>query len=170
MNIVSKSAVLGLIAALFSLPAKADNIYRPYVGMSYAYTAATAHNFHPHNNSVLFNLGSTYNPYFSTELFYQYSGKDELSSQGKTKNTSFNAYGLDVVSYLPLKGIAPLATMGIGEYGIKNKLYQGHHSDKGLGYRFGAGLQYNFANGFATRLTARYIKTDKLKNYNHLSE
>ncbi len=162
------------MAACFPFSAHAiDNVYKPYLGINYAYTTATAKNIRPHNNSASIILGSTYNPYFSTEMFFQYSDKDKISNS-ETAKTSFHAYGLDTIAYLPLGcsgAIAPLATLGIGEYTVKNKLINSFHKkDHGYGYRFGGGLSYNIDENWSLRGIARYIKTDKIRNYDHITE
>lgn len=146
-----------------------ENNYRPYLGLDYAYDASSAH---PHYNSVRAVLGSVYNPYFGTEVFYQYSDKDEMKPQG-IRNASFNAYGLDMLAYLPLgdSGVAPLLAAGIGQYTFKSKYADGaHNNDHGWGYRLGTGLQYDIDSNWAVRAIVRYVKTDKISAYKHLNE
>lgn len=172
-NLVTKLAALAVLTAT-AAPAQAiENEYRPYLGINYAYTRANVKRMRPHYNSASATLGSVYNRYFGTEVFYQYSDKDKLRHQA-VKNTSFNAYGLDMLAYLPLgcQGkIAPLATAGIGQYTFKHKYTNnGHNNDHGWGYRFGAGLQYNIDENWAVRAIARYIHTDKINGYDHLNE
>lgn len=167
---------LALWAVLGTLSTSAhaiENNYRPYVGLNYAYDNAVVKQIRPHYNSASVTLGSVYNRYFDTELFYQYSGKDKLGYQA-IKNTSFNAYGLDMLAYLPLgcEGhIAPLVTTGIGQYTFKHKMTDHSHiNDHGWGYRFGAGLQYNIDENWAVRAVYRYINTNKIDNYDHVNE
>ena len=172
-NFVRTISILSMTAC-FSFSAHAiENEYKPYIGIDYAYTTATAKYIRPHNNSAIIILGSTYNPYFSTEMFFQYSDKDKLSNSNIAK-TSFYSYGLDTIAYLPLGcngTIAPLATLGIGEYTVKNKLItSSNKKDHGYGYRFGGGLRYNIDNNWSIQSIARYIKTNKIRNYDHLTE
>lgn len=172
-NFVRNISILS-VATCFSFSAQAiENEYTPYLGLNYAYTTSTAKYIRPHNNSASLILGSTYNPYFSTEMFFQYSDKDKLPNSDIAR-TSFLAYGLDTIAYLPLGrngSIAPLATLGIGEYTFKNKLTNSFHKkDHGYGYRFGGGLSYFIDNNWSLRGIARYIKTDKIRNYDHLTE
>nr|QIM10304.1 hypothetical protein PlAlph_0580 [uncultured Alphaproteobacteria bacterium] len=172
-KLVTKLAALAALTAI-ATPAEAiENVYRPYLGINYAHTRANAKKLRPNYNSAVAVLGSVYNRYFGTEVFYQYAGKDDFRHQA-LKNTTFNAYGLDMLAYLPLgcKGrIAPLATAGIGQYTFKQKFTNGgHNDDHGWGYRFGAGLQYNIDDNWAVRAIARYIHTDKIHNYDHLTE
>lgn len=174
MHNLIKTVTFISLGACISFSAQAiENQYKPYVGLNYAYTGANAKNMRPHHNGFSVLLGSVYNPYFGTELFYQYGGKDNLGNN-LIKNTSFTAYGLDTVAYLPLGcsgAIAPLATLGIGEYTLRNKLITSFHKkDHGYGYRFGGGLGYNIDEHWALRGIARYIKTDKIKNYDHMNE
>lgn len=172
-NLTSKIALLATIT-MFSTSAQAiENEYTPYLALNYGYTSVTAKGLHPHHNSLSAVLGSTYNRFFSTEVFYQYANKDTLGHNA-IRNTHFDAYGLDALAYLPLgcEGhIAPLVTAGIGQYTFRNKLLNGHHKkDHGWGYRFGGGLQYNIDNHWAARAIARYIHTDDIKYYDHLTE
>lgn len=172
-NLTSKFALLAIIS-LFSTSAHAiENQYTPYIGINYGYTSVTAKGLHPHHNSISAVLGSTYNRFFSTEVFYQYSDKDTLGHNA-VRNTHFDAYGLDALAYLPLgcEGhIAPLATMGIGQYTFRNKMINNHHKkDHGWGYRFGGGLQYNIDDNWAVRAIARYIHTDDIRYHDHLTE
>ena len=172
-NLMKKITFLSLgFCVSFSAQA-IENEYKPYIGLNYAYTGVNAKNMRPHHSGFSAILGSVYNPYFGTELFYQYGGKDKLARQ-EVKTTSFNAYGLDALAYLPLGcsgAVAPLATLGFGEYTFRNKLVTSFHKkDHGYGYRFGGGLSYNIDEHWSLRGIARYIKADKIKNYDHFNE
>lgn len=172
-NLTSKFALLATIT-LFSTSAQAiQNEYTPYLALNYGYTSVTAKGSHPHHNSISAVLGSTYNRFFSTEVFYQFTDKDTLGHNA-IRNTRFDAYGLDALAYLPLgcEGrIAPLATAGIGQYTFRNKMINDHHKkDHGWGYRFGGGLQYNIDNNWSARAIVRYIHTDDIKYHDHLTE
>ena len=174
MRCLSLKFLLFATVALSSTYAHAiENEYKPYIGLDYNYSSVTAKNLHPHHNSVSAILGSTYNRFFSTEVFYQYSDNDTLGHNA-VRNTHFDTYGLDTIAYLPLgcEGqFAPLATAGIGQYTFRNKLINDHHKkDHGWGYRFGGGLQYNINDNWTTRAVARYIHTDDIKYYDHLTE
>ena len=172
-NFSVKIAILTIAVSISANAHAIDNEYKPYLGLNYGYTSVTAKNLHPHHNSVSAVLGSTYNRFFSTEVFYQYAGKDTLGNNA-VRNTRFDAYGLDAIAYLPLgcEGhIAPLATAGIGQYTFRNKLINDHHKkDHGWGYRFGGGLQYNIDNNWAARAIVRYIHTDDIRYHDHLTE
>lgn len=172
-KLTTKLAALSILTAIASPAAAIENDYRPYIGLNYAYSRANVKNLRPHYNSASFILGSVYNPYFSTEVFYQYAGKDKFGHR-ELKNSSFNAYGLDMLAYLPLgcdRKIAPLATMGIGQYTFKQKYIDAsHRNDHGWGYRFGAGMQYNINEQWAARAIFRYIHTDKINSYDNINE
>ena len=168
-KLITKLTVISCFMFAAFNAAAIENNYKPYVGADYAYSAVSAS---PHYNSGRIFLGSVYNPYFGTELFYQYSDKDKIND-GKIRNTSFNAYGLDLMTYLPLfnSGFAPLATAGIGQYNIKHKFVgNGNNNDHGWGFRIGGGLQYDLNDNWAIRAIARYVKTNKIDTYKHLSE
>lgn len=172
-KISTKFAIIGLASTIATNALAIENEYIPYVGLNYAYNESSARNVHSHQNSVSAIIGSVYNKYFGTEVFYQQSDKDELGAFN-LKSTRFSAFGLDAIAYLPLgcEGrIAPLATAGIGNYNFKHKFYNSSSvKDSGWGYRFGAGLSYNIDEKWSVHFIGRYIHTDQIESYDHLSE
>lgn len=148
--------------------------YIPYLGIDYGYVEAKAQKLKPYYNSFILNLGTKYNPYFGTEIFYQQTSSDSKKfAEGKFKS-SYRAYGLDIAAYLPLGCYHTadlIATGGIGEYVFKKKFSGGkHHNDSGWGYRVGGGIAYNFSENVSLRLLARYVGLDKVSDFNHLME
>lgn len=167
-----KKTIALLVAAsavAFAANASAKE-FTPYVGVNYNYTEMT-HDFEFNSYSV--NVGTDYNKYFGTEIFYQNSDKDHrILEDGKNK-VDFDAYGLDVYGYLPLgcaQKVAPFVTAGIANYDFDIADNDGKSSDNGLGYRLGAGVQYKINNNIAIRGLGRYVWTDKLQGQDHLSE
>ncbi len=175
---MQKITTVMLLTAAFGLSAgnaaAVENDYKPYLGVNYAYDTVKADDYHSYHNSGSLTLGSVYNPYFGTELFYQYSDKHKFHTTDNLKDSAFQAYGLDMLAYLPLGcdgAFAPTATMGIGEYTFKhNYRFSRDRRDHGWGYRFGGGLTYNIDQNWSARLLARYIKTDQLDNLDHITE
>lgn len=169
------SAFILLLAALAPTALKAETpAYVPYIGLDYAYTSAKAGSIKPHYNAAQFNLGTKYNPYFGTELFYQQSGSDSKKiADGKFK-TSYRAYGLDVNAYMPLgcyQTTELFATAGIGEYVFKQKFTPLKHKHNGaVGYRIGGGVMYNLTENISFRLGARYVGLDRISNLDHMTE
>ena len=151
-----------------------ENVYRPYIGVGYAYNKVDIQEANSYNNSGIINLGSTYNKYFSTELFYQYSDMHKYSATSFLKSSEFQAYGLDMMGYLPLGQsgkIAPTVTLGIGQYTFSNDFRNAKDTrDSGWGYRFGGGLTYNLSDNLAIRAIARYIKLDKTDHIDEMNE
>lgn len=151
-----------------------ENVYKPYLGVNYAYGEIRADGAHSYHNAGSVNLGSVYNKYFGTELFYQYSDKHKFDAADDIKNTSFQAYGLDMMAYLPLgcEGrFAPTATLGLGEYSFKHNFrFSKDRRDRGWGYRFGGGLTYHMDENWSARVLARYIKLDKVDGLDHMNE
>lgn len=154
---------------------KADNYkYVPYIGADYAYTETSAKKLSPHNHNISFRIGSEYNSYFGTELFFMQSNTDKHRYSDTENKQSYRAYGLDAAAYLPLgcdKKVSLIATAGIGEYvfKIKNRP-QKHQNEHGYGYRFGGGFKYLITPSWQTRLLARYINFDHLSNYRYATE
>lgn len=169
------SAFIILAAALAPATLKAETpAYVPYIGLDYAYVSAKASRVKPHYNAAQFNIGTKYNPYFGTELFYQQSGSDSKKiASGKFKS-SYRAYGLDVNAYMPLgcyQTTELFATAGIGEYVFKQKFAPVKHKNNGaIGYRIGGGLLYNLTDNVSFRLGARYVGLDRISNLDHMTE
>ena len=175
---MKKLTTIALTAVLFggqtSAAGAIENDYRPYLGVSYAYDEARAEGYHSYHNAGIVNIGSVYNRYFGTELFYQYTDKHKFGSGEDLKNSSFQAYGLDILAYLPLgcEGrLAPTATLGIGEYVFKNEhRYGKDQRERAWGYRFGVGLTYHWDENWALRGLYRYVKLDRAGALDHLNE
>ena len=167
--------VLFLLTLCASFPAMAqENVYRPYVGADYVYSDLNNRGADTYLNSGKFVLGSEYNKYFSTEVFYQKSLTKAQDVSGGKMKSSLWGYGLDMYAYLPLgcaQKIAPYATAGVAKYALKKKVNAAHKNDRdGTGYRFGAGVRY-FINANVSLLAGyRYINTDKLSSVDHIDE
>lgn len=143
--------------------------YKPYIGMDYNYTQAADHDRNNFNSASV-NVGTNYNQYFGTEVFYQFSDSDKKDGV----ETSFKAFGLDAYGYLPLgcdQEFSLLGTVGIGQYYVDTKVEdEKRNSDTGLGYRLGAGAQYAIDENLAVRALARYSFMDKINNMDHMME
>lgn len=175
MNKIITTSVLTSLFAFWAIPSQAiENEYKPYIGIGYAYTDTHHKEAASYNNNGIVNLGSVYNKYFGTELFYQYSDKHKFKSSAALKSTQLQGYGLDMLGYLPLgcEGRwAPTLTVGIGEYTFKHDYRQSkNRRDHGWGYRFGGGITYYIDNNLAVRALARYIKLDGIKETDHMNE
>jgi hypothetical protein len=166
---------LAVSAILATSAAQAQNYdYTPYIGADYAYSQAHAQGIKPVYHAASVNLGSRYNDYFGTELFYTQTGSDsKKTSNGKYKS-SYRGYGLDMAAYLPLgceQRFELTASIGLGEYVFNKKIgNEKHHNDSGFGYRFGGGFLYHLSGHTAFRLMARHIETDHISGYDHMTE
>lgn len=175
-SIVAMAAAVSVLA--LSNSARAENTYNPYVALSYNYSDVSAKEYKPYYNSGTVSLGSSYNKYFGTEIFYQLSDKYNKRYDDLKTQTSMQAYGLDLYGYLPLfcdQVFSLVGTVGIAEYDISKKAgFVGEGSDKyndnGIGYRAGAGVQYSFDEHWDVRAIARYVGFDKIDGYDHMME
>ena len=152
--------------------AQADSYqYAPYVGLDYTYNQTSGRGFSPRYHAAGLHIGSTYSPYFATEMFFNQSGTDSQHKHSRKIKSSYRSYGLDLIAALPLgceKKFAFLATTGIGEYVFKHKvLPQKHHNEHGYGYRFGGGAQYAWNKNWQTRFLTRYVNFDHVSGYDH---
>ena len=119
-------------------------------------------------------FGSEYGSYFSTEMFFSQS-LNRTNGQSPTKlKSSYRAYGLDLMGYLPLgcsQKFSLLATAGIGEYAFKLKTGDAKRSNEhGYGYRFGGGVKYALNTNWQTRFITRYVKFDRVDSVNQAIE
>lgn len=168
-------ALLAAVSAL-ALTGNADALeFRPYVGAQYNLTHVNAKNVDTNVNMHSYSVfvGTEYNRYFGTEIFYQNSNKWHKNIDGEKVKSDFDAYGLDAYAYLPLgcdRVVSVFATGGIANYDTDEATSTEKGSDNGLGYRLGGGIQYNLTNNIAIRALGRYIWTDKLDSIDHFSE
>lgn len=165
--------LISLASLMFSGVAGAENKYMPYVGADVSYHEAKTRFSHQHYAGMFVNLGTTYNKYFGTEIFYNQTLKDtkKIGANDKYK-TSYRAYGLDAIASMPLCSKFDLtASLGLGSYVFgEKKTGLTHASDEGVGYRFGAGGVYHLTSRVDIRANVRYVKIDHVSNLKHLSE
>ncbi len=137
--------------------------FKPYVGLDYTFSQVKNY-ANDDLNSATVVVGTNYNQYFGTELFYQFS--DSQRDHGYEE--SMRSYGLDLYGYLPMgcmQEFALVGTAGISNIDQKLKFEnEKRYTENGLGYRLGAGAQYNVNENVSVRALARYIWTDKLGN------
>jgi len=176
MQRIYKLLATAAICAISSNANAIENNYKPYVGLNYAYGTVNAKHLRSYHNSGSIMLGSVYNKFFGTELFYQYSDTEKYSNRTGLRSSSFTAYGLDMLAYLPVgwnckEWFSFVATAGIGEYDFTIKPVDAKSShDRGWGYRFGGGVSYNITDNWSTRFLTRYVIFDKLHNMDHMIE
>ncbi len=170
---MKKILVLGILFVSFKSYA-IENTYRPYVGVDYSYSTINQKSFHSYLHSGTFAVGSEYNKYFSTEVFYQRSAQENQQYNSEKIKSVLWGYGLDIYAYLPMfcsQNFAPYATTGIGHYTLKRKIDGESHNDhSGFAYRFGAGIIYHFSDNIMSRIGYRYINFDKLSDIEHSNE
>ena len=180
-----KNTLTALMAAasMLALASGANAFeYNPYVGISYNYSDTNTKGiggvYNPDFNSGTVSLGTSFNKYFGTELFYQMSDNYAKSNVNGKLGSRFQAYGLDLYGYLPLgcdQVFSLLGTAGVAEYQFKNKdlangLNRETNKDKGIGWRAGLGAQYSISNNVDIRAIARYVNFNKLEAMDHMME
>lgn len=148
--------------------------YTPYAGIDYTYNYSTAQGFKPYYNALGLHIGSDYGRYFGTELFFNQSTGRKKRIENESVKTSYRAYGLDLMAYLPIgcyKRFSLLGTTGVGEYIYKITVTPSkHHNEHGFGYRFGGGFKYALNKNWGFRAIARYVNFDKIDFYKHAME
>ncbi len=156
--------------------AAADNYkYVPYIGGGYQFDKAQLAEVRPQYHSVYLYVGSDYSSYFGTELFFSQSASENNKLGNKKLKSSYRAYGLDVLGYLPVdcqKKFSLAATAGFGEYtfNLKKTTAAKHHNEHGYGYRLGGGFKYVLDAHWQARLLARYVRFDKVDDVNQSLE
>lgn len=180
---MKKSLLLASVAAsLFVSQADAMEL-KPYVGLDYSYSKASTNDiiveqalvpsklYEDTYNSVVVSVGTKLHQNFGLEAFYQKSGEEKgtqavFVSGGSPIatdkiETSFDAYGLDAQGYLPLnKKVDLIGSLGLGQYDFEIKGFGYKESEDELGYRLGAGAQYNFNENIAIRGMIRHVLID----------
>lgn len=161
-----------LTSLIFAYTADAENQYRPYIGADVSFNKTKTRFIRPDYYGAAINLGTTYNPYFGTEIFYHQTASKAKTFGNEKYKTSFRAYGLDAIVTMHVHTKFDLnMSVGIASYVFKEKLTGIHHgSDEGIGYRFGGGAVYHFTNRLAGRFNARYIKFNDISNLKHTAE
>lgn len=165
------SALMVAVSAVaFSAGANAAE-YTPYVGIDYINSHVISKNL----QNAAINVGTKYNKYFGTEIFYQTPLESKTwHSEGEKMKASYRSYGLDAYGYLPLGCDMDwniLGTAGIAQVDFKSKVEGGdHHKENGWAYRFGAGVQYDVTDAWAVRVLARYSFLDKVAGIDHMMD
>lgn len=180
---MNKTLLLTGVAALVACNANAYDLkdyWAPYIGLDYNYTAT----HHPHSTATVpsnilpanyhsgtFAFGTKVYDYVAVEGFAEFS-----KYENKPETRSYTrAYGADVMGVLPLycNQLDFLASIGLGRYYNKLKhktaLGKSEFAEYDWGYRFGAGLQYNFNENWGVRAMYRHVVFNKPKfAYNNL--
>ncbi len=164
-------ALLAAVSAFaFTAGANAAD-YTPYVAADYTYT--------DFQNKAEVNggkvaLGTEYNKYFGTEVFFQYTGSDRVHSSEGTHEYAMRSYGLDAYGYLPLgcdQVFSLVGTAGVANIDVKYKNPNKYRdTENGLGYRVGAGVEYDIDSNVSVRALYRYTFTDKVNTLDHINE
>ena len=165
---MKKTLLLAGVACLFSFGANAADYslseLRPYVGLDYVYTDANIKKetrIKTDYNSGAINAGIRFYDYLGLEAFFQQSG-ERKSMKGTLDQTKseFYAYGLDLYGYMP-----------IGCDGFNLVGHQGSDDKQRLGYRAGAGIQYDFNDNISARVMYRYTQLGmkEVKNLNEVT-
>lgn len=163
--------MVAVSAVAFAASASAME-YKPYVGLDYV-RSNVKDNAGMKFNSAAVNVGTQYNKYFGTEVFYQFSDQDSHGRGDEKALTRYQSYGLDAMGYLPLgceQAFSLVGTAGISEIHRTAKAEGTKYKDSGYGYRLGAGAQYAIDENLAVRALARYTWADKLENVDHIME
>jgi len=153
--------------------AKAENVYVPYVGADILYNQAKTKFANPKSLGAFVNVGTTYNKYFGTEIFYGQTPNHSTKTKSNDRyKTSYRAYGVDAIVSVPVHEKADLtAGVGLASYVFGEKIKGAQHtSDEGIGYRFSVGAVYRLSEHLAFRANARYVKLNHISNLKRVSE
>lgn len=148
----------------------------PYIGLDYTYSKADYKSDRSNWDKVLkedyntmaMNVGMRPSRYFSLEGFFQQSAEAKGSKMRseelgvKRIKSEFYAYGLDAYGYMPIgcNGWNLLGTVGLANYNFKIKDAFGSDDKNHMGYRAGAGVQYDMNDHWAMRVVGRYSYID----------
>ncbi len=154
------SALMVAVSAV-AMSANANALeYNPYAGAEYNYSLLAGQSLNFNSGKVF--VGSQYNENFGVEAFYQKSTEDTKANRAKV---SYEAYGLDLMGYLPLgcdQVVSLVGTAGLAYYDFQAKAKGVRTENEGMwGYRLGAGAEYNVDENVAVRALARWVKLDE---------
>lgn len=146
-----------------------------YVGADYAFDSVdfkgNLNEAKEGYNSGIFNIGSRMNNY-GVEFFGQWSfGRSKDTDDGKLK-TKINAYGMDLLGYLPLGCEGKydiIGTLGVADYYYKGFRGENNDSNNRIGWRVGGGAMYNFTDHMSARVMGRYAYVGD-SSLNHVAE
>ena len=172
---MKKTLLLAGVASLFSLNAQATEI-KPVIGLDYVYSIADIDDsdsegdysdfYEDKLNAFALSAGVKLNQYVGLEAFYQQSEKADKTTYGILKvEDKYKAYGLDAIGYLPvIPQLDLIGSLGVAYYKAEVKFsisgISASDSEDKIGFRAGAGLQYNFNDHIAARLMAKYNYTN----------
>ena len=111
-------------------------------------------------NAFAITAGAKMHKNFGLEAFYQQSKEESKKTLGLKAKDKYKAYGVDAIGYLPIDHegkFEVLGSLGLGYYDADVKFAGLSDGDDGLGYRIGAGAQYNITENVAARVMARYV-------------
>lgn len=157
---MKKILLLTGVASFVALNAQAAD-FTPYVGVDYNYSwvhhDSSMDGLMPgyaHSGSLV--LGSNLGQNLGVEAFYELSKKEHK----RDDRSQIQAYGADLMGYLPLDCYSQLNVIGAVGAGWYDAKYN-KDNDAGWGYRLGAGLQYNLTDNWAVRGMYRHVFVDK---------
>lgn len=168
---MKKTLLLAGVACVIAANASAETNwyhydFRPYIGVDYSYDHASykkefkALSMKKSYNSGIINVGGRMGKYAGLEAFFQQSLKNKTNKNTDNPvKSSFYAYGADMYGYMPIGcyGFNLLGSVGLANYNMDVKTKQTGKFDKQrMGYRFGAGMQYDITNHLAARVMGRY--------------
>ena len=170
---MNKNILIGLFALLiFPKTSQSANIYTPYIGLDALYNKAKISSKHTEFGGGNLNIGTYYNDWFGTEIFYQTVDPRHKRYDNKQHKTSYRAYGLDLYAYTPAVWNFKLTALaGVANYVLKEKVTGlSSSSDEGFGYRFGAGVVYDLTSHISFRGIARLVNFDHISHMDHMAE
>ena len=151
---------------------------KPYIGADYVYSRAhqggSTKGFKEDFHSGKIDLGmQMYNNVYM-EFFSQMSGelKNRGGYEGHTVKNKFQAYGMDLYGKYPIMCSSFSALLNAGT-AIYHLSYKGmdKKSFNRVGYRVGAGMQYDIDQNWAARVLGRYsyVGADRLNNFKEVT-
>lgn len=170
---MKKTLLMAGVACMFAANANAE--IRPYAGLDFNYSTFDyaydiENNLEDDFQSATFVAGAKFNKYVGAEAFYQFSKNNKNTDiDGDTFHNRFQAYGADILGYLPLGcdgKVELIAGAGIGQYELKARMKSadfGSETDKEetLGYRLNLGAQYNIDENWSVRGMYHHVYTQK---------
>ncbi len=170
---MKKTLLLAGVACVLSLNANASEI-KSYVGLDVGVAdvglSSGLNSIAEDSYTTLsVNAGAKLNQNFGLEGFYQIS--DDEDTKLGVGETSFEAYGIDAIGYVPMgEKTNLLGSVGLGQYDVEISGLGGNASEDSLGYRFGLGADYALTDSLSARAMARYVLIDDMESVDDITE
>ena len=170
-----KKLLLASVLSVLPFVANAEYVnIKPLIGLDYSFAKMDLKNgwdqiAEHYYSSFSGIIGVKINDAIGFEIFYQQSMEEKTFS---ILTTSFNAFGFDALSYIPLgETLDFIPSVGLGGYKVKVDIDgYGSYFEDGLGFRAGLGMQFKFNENVGWRIGGRFVLLNDFESVDNIME